>query len=268
MNRRAVDRLIQAEALWGIRNPGAFPAREFRDAWRNVVLWDEHTWGAHNSVSDPDLAFVKDQWFFKRQFALEADRMSRALFSRLSAPELPEPGAGITLDVYNTGSWPRTDLLLLTPRLSAAGDRVVDAQGNALRSQRLSTGELAVLIENLAPLSARRIVVKPGMSDPRGLCRVSGARLENSLLAVTVDGNNGGISSLRWGPGAAEMADRGKGALDQYLYVLGKDPQQARGLSRVRIRAKEAGGLKLEAWGTATVRIEKGPDRRQPVAGR
>jgi len=47
---------------------------EYEAAWRNVALFDEHTWGAHNSTEEPDLPFVKQQWATKREFALNADR--------------------------------------------------------------------------------------------------------------------------------------------------------------------------------------------------
>ncbi len=129
LNRHAVDRLIQGEALFAMRAPASFPAEKFEAAWRNVVLWDEHTWGAHNSISEPDLPEVKEQWRIKRQFALDADAMSRALMDRWRPPAGPRKAEN-TVAVYNTNSWPRTDLVLLTRQQSTAGDMVVDENGN------------------------------------------------------------------------------------------------------------------------------------------
>ena len=60
LNRASAERLAQAETLWAIRNAGPFPATAFQEAWRNVLLYSEHTWGAHNSISQPDLPFVRD----------------------------------------------------------------------------------------------------------------------------------------------------------------------------------------------------------------
>ena len=57
------------------------PAAEFDDAWRNVILYDEHTWGAYNSIDEPDKPFVKDQWKIKQAFALDADAQSRKLLA-------------------------------------------------------------------------------------------------------------------------------------------------------------------------------------------
>ena len=88
-----------------------------------MVLWDEHTWGAHNSIEEPDLPFVKEQWRIKRQFAIDAGSMSSSLLGQLHTlilgyPAKTNPEA---IDVYNTNSWPRTDLVLLSVQHLAAG---------------------------------------------------------------------------------------------------------------------------------------------------
>ena len=141
LNRAAVDRLIQGQALWSMRSPAAYPAKEYDSAWRNVTFYDEHTWGAHNSIEGPDLPFVKQQWEIKRKFAIDADGASRDLLSKvLNTPVAPSQ-ARTPVDVYNTNSWPRTDVIFLTPEMSAAGDHVVDLGGRPVPSQRLSSGE-------------------------------------------------------------------------------------------------------------------------------
>ena len=133
LNRASAERLVQAETLWAMRNPGPFPAAAFQEAWRNVLLYSEHTWGAHNSISQPDLPFVRDQWKVKQAFALDADKQSRAV-ARAGAPEQDRrsPVPSRTLDVFNTSSWERTDLVTLSAEQSAAGDRVVDDKGKAV----------------------------------------------------------------------------------------------------------------------------------------
>ena len=82
MNRVSADRLTQAETIFALFNPKAYPAEDFYQAWRNAILYDEHTWGAHNSISEPDHPFVKSQWAIKRQFAVDADAQSRQLIEK------------------------------------------------------------------------------------------------------------------------------------------------------------------------------------------
>ncbi|MBL9137960.1 MAG: hypothetical protein JNK85_18990, partial [Verrucomicrobiales bacterium] len=53
MNRESAERLVQAEALFALGDRQRRPAARFEDAWKNVLLYSEHTWGAHNSISEP-----------------------------------------------------------------------------------------------------------------------------------------------------------------------------------------------------------------------
>jgi alpha-mannosidase len=244
LSRAAVDRLIQGEAMWSMLSPAAYPAQEYDAAWRNVTFYDEHTWGAHNSIEEPDLPFVKGQWEFKRKFAVDADRESRALLARALDPRSDPGKTKNSVDVYNTNSWPRTDVVLLAPELSRAGDRVVGPDGKPVPSQRLSTGELAVLVENVPPLSANRLSVEKGEAYTKDGARVQGSTIENDSIALSVDPHTGAIDTLTWKKNGVQLVDRTRGVgLNQYLYVPGMDPEKAQRVSNVRVRVKEQGGL-------------------------
>ena len=151
----AANRLIQAEALWAMQSPENFPENEFYKAWRNVALYDEHTWGAHNSVSEPDLPFVTGQWKIKQRFALVADSLSRTLLAEVAPFSATPRQNKIAIEVYNLNSWPRTDLVFLSREQSSLGDLVVDENGNSVPSQRLSTGELAPKVVPICMVSGR-----------------------------------------------------------------------------------------------------------------
>ena len=66
------------------------------------------------------------------------------------------------VDVFNTASWPRTDLVTLSQEMSSAGDVVKDSDGRPVPSQRLSTGELVFLAKDMPPLAGRRYTIAPG----------------------------------------------------------------------------------------------------------
>lgn len=244
LNRAAVDRLIQGEALWSMLAPASYPAEEYSSAWRDVILYDEHTWGAHNSTEEPDLTFVKEQWEFKRKFALGADRYSRALLAKALVSRTQPGKTRTAVDVFNTNSWPRTDVVFLTPELSEVGDRVVDLEGKPIPSQRLSTGELAVLVENVPPFSAKRLSVEKGEAYAKSGARIQGNTLENEFIEVSINPQTGAIDNLRWKKNGVRLVEGARGAgLNQYLYVLGTDPEKAQTISNVRVRVKESGNL-------------------------
>lgn len=239
LNRATAERLVQAETLWALRNPGPFPAERFDEAWRNVLLYSEHTWGAHNSISQPDLPFVKDQWRVKQAFALDADKQSRQLFS-----EVLGQTAANAVDVYNTTSWPRTDLVVLSPEQSRAGDRVLDEQGNAVPSQRLSTGELAFVARNVAPMSARRFRVEAGSAATAGNAKAEGVSLSHPAFTVRINEETGAIASLFSRVANAELVDgKAATALNDYFYLPGSNVKDAQRNGRPKIIVKEKGPL-------------------------
>ncbi|GAG23157.1 unnamed protein product, partial [marine sediment metagenome] len=58
INRRAKNLLAAAETLAtivsAIREDYSYPKKQIDEAYRNVMLYDEHTWGASTSISEPE----------------------------------------------------------------------------------------------------------------------------------------------------------------------------------------------------------------------
>jgi hypothetical protein len=245
--RRSAERLVEAETLWSLLDPARFPAAAFDEAWRQVVLFNEHTWGAADSISDPDGENARDQWAYKQAFALEADRMSRKLrASALSVPGPAEAKAGrLAVDVVNTLSWPRSELATLSAEVPRPGDAVRDADGRPVPSQRLSTGDLVFLAADVPALGAKRFVVTAGAQQAAGHASVADGRLENGLATVSIDPVTGAAKSYQWAFGRdLELADTAAPfGLNAYFYIPGRDPSKAQGPSNVKFRSGEAGPL-------------------------
>jgi hypothetical protein len=243
LNREAAERLVQAETLWAMLDPAGYPAEQFQEAWRNVVLYDEHTWGAHCSITEPQSDFTKAQWKIKQAFALNADLQSRNLLNSAMAAHRTSAKTTAAVDVFNTCSWPRTDLVVLPKGLTLAGDVVRDSQGKAVKSQRLSTGELALLAENVAPFSAKRFTFQAGDVSASGGAAAQGATLNNSSIALAVDQKTGAVASLKWKQRDIELVDQGAGGLNGYSYVAGRDPKNPQPNGPAMISVKEPGPL-------------------------
>lgn len=258
LNRASAERLVQAETLWALRAPGPFPAEAFHEAWRNVLLYSEHTWGAHNSVSEPDLPFVLEQWKTKRAFALDADRQSRELLERalpgvLGSRSSPSPPRGAVapalatlpaaVDVYNAASFARTDLVAIPVAPAASSVRVLDERGEAVPSQRLSDGEIAFVARDVPGFGARRYRLEEGApGKPERGVRAEGTALEHPEFTLRIDEATGAIASFRSSVLGAELVDpEAAVALNDYVYLPGADPKGALGAGRPRISVREPG---------------------------
>jgi hypothetical protein len=244
--RAAARRLVQAEALWAMTDPAAFPRDEAEEAWRRLLLWHEHTWGAAASVSEPDRPDVVAQWEYKRAFALEADRRSRALLDEAAgrAGRAAASGAGDRRDVevVNTLASPRGGVVTLSSEQSLAGDRVTGASGRALPSQRLADGTLAVAVADVPALAGVRLRVAEGRPAlPVGRVAASAAAIENAAMRVELDPATGAIRRLLDKARGKEVA--GPLGLARYRYVAGRDPSQARDAGPATITIEESGPL-------------------------
>ena len=246
MSRGAAGRLVQAEALWSIRGRDGFPAAKDEEAWRQVVLFSEHTWGASDSVSNPDGEGPRAQWEYKKAFAERAEKMSHELLAgaAVGAAGLIAERGRQAIDVVNTCSWPRTDLVLVARALCQIGDRVEDETGAPVPSQRLRTGELAFVAKDVPGLGARRYFVGAGHADTMKPGRAVGNEVRNGTMRAIVDGMSGAVRSLVWtsaGTGR-ELVDAAKlPGLGHYLYVPGVDPGKAVSVSNAELRVSERG---------------------------
>ncbi|WP_187143139.1 glycosyl hydrolase-related protein [Terriglobus albidus] len=241
MSRNAADRISEAAALTALLNPKAYNAADYAEAWRNVLLYSEHTWGAWNSVSDSENSFVRKQWEVKRAFAVDAEKHSEELLRKASG----DGSVTGTIEVWNASSWNRTEVIYLSRELSAAGDHVADEQGRPVASQRLSSGELAVLVTDLPAFGSRRYKVshqKP--YSHRSPVTYANHRLSNGVIDVAVDPASGDIVDLRLHGTPQNLAAKtGKHAVNQFLLLNGKDIDHLQSSGSAKVVMEESGSL-------------------------
>ncbi|MCX6226837.1 MAG: polysaccharide lyase family protein [Bacteroidia bacterium] len=239
MNRNTAERLSQAEVLWALQDPEKYPVGKFEDAWKKVLLYSEHTWGAWCSITDPENQMTTEQWEIKKGYADAAAAMTEELFK----PVITGTG-GSKFDVVNTNSWTRKEMLFLSGEQSSAGDRVVDESGKAMKSQRLANGELAFLGAVVAPFSSTRFTVMPGKVVPEGSVIISGNKIANNLIECEIDPIKGDIVSLIDKRTGKNLVDKTGGkAANQYIFLEGNDLANLKSNGQVKIAINENGPL-------------------------
>jgi hypothetical protein len=242
--RNAANQLVQAETLFALVRPAQYPKEGFYQAWRNVLLYNEHTWGAHCSISQPDSDFTKAQWKIKEGFAA-GTRQSEQLVAKAFEGYGASGQAPAAFDVFNTTSWTRTGLAVIPATALANGPATLkDAEGRPLPSQRTRDGSLHFVVRDVPPLGAKRVFVESGGAPAAGNAKVEGLALTNGRVRVVIDDQTGAIASLTREGIPIDLVDRASGmGLNEYLYVAGRDPKAPRRSAKPRITVQESGPL-------------------------
>ncbi len=224
LNRYNAERLNQLEVLWSITDPTRYPSESFYHAWRNVTLFSEHTWGASASGPEPDSEFTRALWKQKQAFALRADSVMKQITQAFDAAiNVNERGQHI--QVFNTNLWPRTDVVtFLTPQ-DLNRKKLIDENNQETSLQKTGENTWMFIATEVQPLSSkvyRIIASKKTTSESTFVIKEN--TLSNGLISVTLDDQNGAITSLK------DNTDfnyaEGKG-LNTYIYTgaNGSSPQ-------------------------------------------
>ncbi|MCL6101271.1 MAG: hypothetical protein M1292_02090, partial [Bacteroidetes bacterium] len=244
MNRASSDRLSQAEALWSMKDPASYPAQDFEAAWKKVLLYSEHTWGAWCSVSDPENQKTKEQWAIKQSYALDADKFSRQLLAKSLAINETGPSSK-NIEVINTNGWERSEVITVPASLSGAGDKVKDSDGKPVLSQRLSNGNLAIWVKAVPSFSSRQYKILKGKAYRENPIKTEGNTLDNGLVSVKLNPRNGSIRELiTSGNKSLNFVDAASGyGLNDYAFLDSVKMNNILRASNVKITVKEHGPL-------------------------
>ena len=239
LNRIAHNEILTAEkmsalaAKLGPAGTFVFPAGEIRAGQASSMLYDEHTWGAWNSIDAPWSELARGQWAAKSSFAYDARETSRTLLRRGTGAlaGLVDAGGDHEFVVFNPLSWTRTDLVRLTlpagPLREAKGKlRVIDRRtGNEAKFQTAATTPCSSSPKTSRPWATRSL---PWRSEerprrPAGLREpAAGDRegpIENRFYRVTIDPKTGGIAGLFDKELGRELVDRTcPWPLNAYIY--------------------------------------------------
>lgn len=236
-NRRNSLRLQQLTTLYSVLSPAKYKADIFYNAWKDILLFHEHTWGAYNSTSEPDLPFVTKQWEIKKQFMLDADsqvnRIEKNLFETVRDMQSTK------LVVVNTSSWMRNGPVVVQTSVDAQS--VKDQRGKKIPLQKLNDGRYVFLAENIPALGTSAFTLTNEKADfTRNEFALTDSSVSNGKIYVQWD-RTGSIAKLVDGTQFNYAGSFNKQGLNSYWYVPGLDPAKALTNDAVQMKVLDNG---------------------------
>lgn len=199
--RNAKEKLVTAEKIAVHCGPEfqRATADQFAQAWRNVLVYDEHTWGASGSVTHPDAKQTRRQWAIKKRFADQADKGAEELLDR----SLSELAARVN---------PSEDsILVFNPSgFERSGPVSCEAPGS---------GSVGLVSPPVPPLGYAVIPANKAFKAESRL--EEGDTLENRFYRIRFDGSTGAVTSLFDKELQRELIDPTGFKANQFLYAAG-----------------------------------------------
>jgi hypothetical protein len=204
-----------------------YPAADLQAAWRDLLFYDEHTWGAFNSISQPGRRFVEDQWLFKRAYAVHARDAALKLYYR-SFNRLAQFVSvdGPALLVFNPAGRTRTDLA--EAELNLRQHLVDKATGKPVpvevAFERDGWRKVRFLAENVPALGYRAYSIRPDAPPERTAPPASRSswELDGVFYQIVADPRSGAVTRLFDKELQRDLAAHGTGyGLNELLYVRG-----------------------------------------------
>ena len=227
INRKAKLDLITAEKL-AVLLGKAFQdetREQFDEAWRNVLLYDEHTWGHAASIDAPQDKAVLAQWAVKKSFADRAAEQSKNLLNMTIdrfCETLPgEPGDRI---VINPSGWARSESIDVTPLISSMSQTALAESVPAIGYKLLHKPKF----------------IRESYGSPDNI-------LENKYYKITFDKDSGAITSIFDKELKRELVDSTNYRLNEFLYTTAPKNCVAMnmGLPKAEIKIERCSAISL-----------------------
>lgn len=231
MERWSEARALTAEkfaTLASLVNPRLKMGASDLDAmWKDMVLMDEHTWGAYNSVSDPTSMEAVGQLAIKDQFAVnakaEADLVARRSMANLADAIPAGPGSII---VFNSLNWKRSGPVFLDIDKDA---EILDLSTNQpVPFETLFTGpnfqRVRFLAEDVPAAGYKVYRTRSGKPAAPAQAPEPKSTLESPYYKVQLDAETGSVRSIYDKQLQRELvSQQSPYRFGEFLYVTGGD---------------------------------------------
>lgn len=242
VNRTAAEKINTAGALMVMNKNNGYSYAKTKEAWQNVLLYDEHTWGSWNSISEPENEFTLSQWRTKKSFAESALKQGNELIAdALSGSAISSGDVVWGIKIVNPHSWSITDMVTIPSGINIKGVKVVDMQGNIIPSQKLHSGEIVFVAKDVPPFGSKVYSLEKEAEKSLAPGQNS-SWIENNEFLLKVDSVSGAVKSLLIKDRNIDLVDKSVlPGLNSYYYVSGRSSVNKSGASGAKTEVIESG---------------------------
>lgn len=271
-NRLTHDRLHAAEkfaAIASLTGDYKYPSEEIRQAYDNMLLYDEHTWGKDYPAGRyQDLAWHEKSHYAHKSAALTESVLSSSLDAIAHKIKLQQSANHIV--VFNPLSFSRTDVVRIPRFGEMKGSELVDVRSGRTvphqivrldgpqapvpyAAQRYARGQyephelfdLVFVAENVPPLGYKtyRIVSKEQAPASTSTVTVGERSLENRFFKIVVDPRTGGLQSIFDKEFSREIVDQSAAHKVNQFVARWVKTGELEGPTDVSVRGGQAGPL-------------------------
>lgn len=253
IHRASQQRITTAETLGVIPrllDPDLRPDEGLlHSAWKNIVLFDEHTWTYAGATTQPESDRTETQTWLRESRALEARRQITESTERSWAQLAPFLArAATSLAVFNSLSWQRSGLVYFdlpdaTELFDPDSQKIVPldvisiGKGTQLPGFGGGYSKARFLAENVPPLGYKVYELRPTKSSaqPPIAAVAPGHEVENQFYRITLDPLSGSVRGIYDKELGREIVDEASPyRFGEYLYVTGADDMPHNSLYRYK----------------------------------
>jgi alpha-mannosidase len=215
------------------------------DAWRNELLYDEHTWTYVGATTQPEHHQSEEQIALKgARVARARDDISESIQREWAQLEALVKTKDNSIAVFNSLNWPRSGIVetdlpdgatLVDPSTGAGVPMEILGKGKGIPLPGFGPGNVRVrfLAAAIPAVGYKLYICKPITKETVAAEEIKGNVLENEFYRVTLDPSSGSIASVFDKQLGHELVDsKSPYKFGQYLYVSGGDSYPENSLYR------------------------------------
>ncbi len=241
-NRQTSNKLSQIQILNAIYPELNIQSIEIERAWQNILLFNEHTWGAWNSISDPESEFTINQWNTKKEFCDQAQTVTDSLEQLLLGTNKKLNAKNLHFEVINTTLNKQSGFVELEIEQLTSKFRIVDNSGHEQSYQIIDNNKIIVFVENIPPLGTKTYRIenkKPLMAQN---LVAEQYRLMNNIIELEIDKNSGSITKLLHKDLEYNFVDnQDNTGLNEFIYIDGRSSIYPQKVSEIKTEITEKG---------------------------